>query len=168
MNFWGRGCILRKAPENRISTKALIVWRISALLWSLVNLLVLTGVSILFYFKKWPIWIVVILFSLWLIYFIYAVWLKPMLRQRVWRYEIREEEIDLQYGMLTVRRVLIPMVRVQHVDTQQGPLLRKYQLATIEITTAATKHHIPAIDVHEADQLRDYISRLARVTDDDE
>ncbi|MFY4776720.1 PH domain-containing protein [Metabacillus sp. RGM 3146] len=159
---------MREAPENRISGKALTMWRISALLSSLFYLFVLIGVSVLFYFKEWPIWIVIALFCSWIIHLIYSAWLKPMLRHRVWRYEIHEQEIDLQYGMFTVRRVLIPMVRVQHVDTQQGPLLRKYQLATIEITTAATKHHIPALDVHEADQLRDYISRLARVTDDDE
>lgn len=59
------------------------------------------------------------------------------------------------------------MARVQHVDMKQGPILRKYRLATITITTAATKHEIPALDIEEADELRLSISRLARVAKDD-
>ncbi|WP_317907012.1 PH domain-containing protein, partial [Bacillus subtilis] len=47
------------------------------------------------------------------------------------------------------------------------PILRKYNLASVQISTAATTHSIPALDVEEADQLRDSISRLARVTEDD-
>jgi uncharacterized protein len=66
-----------------------------------------------------------------------------------------------------VKRTLVPMVRVQHVDTVQGPLLRKYGLATITISTAATTHEIPALDMFEADNLRSSISALARVAEDD-
>lgn len=88
-------------------------------------------------------------------------------RHKVWRYEVHENEIDIQSGIFVVTRVIVPMVRVQHVDTSQGPLLRKYNLATVKIFTAATVHSIPALEMEEADQLRDSISRLARVTDDD-
>jgi membrane protein YdbS with pleckstrin-like domain len=59
------------------------------------------------------------------------------------------------------------MVRVQHVDTQQGPILRKYDLASITISTAATNHTIPALITSEADELRSRISTLARVAEDD-
>ena len=59
------------------------------------------------------------------------------------------------------------MVRVQHVDTEQGPLLRKYNLATVTISTAATVHGIPALDIEEAEEMRHAISRLARVADED-
>ena len=62
-----------------------------------------------------------------------------------WRYEVRESEIELQHGIFIVKRTLIPMVRVQHVDTSQGPILRKYDLAEITISTAATNHTIPAL-----------------------
>ena len=73
----------------------------------------------------------------------------------------------MQHGVFVIERTLVPMVRVQHVDTTQGPLLRKYQLATIYISTAATRHEIPAIDLQEAEELRHSISALARVAEDD-
>lgn len=91
----------------------------------------------------------------------------PKVRWMRWRYEVREAEIELQHGLFIVKRTLIPMIRVQHVDTTQGPLLRKYNLAVLTISTAATVHAIPAIAVEEADALRQQISVLARVAKED-
>ncbi|MEH7523617.1 PH domain-containing protein, partial [Bacillus sp. JJ1503] len=83
------------------------------------------------------------------------------------RYEVRENEIELQHGVFVIKRTLVPMIRVQHVDTRQGPILRKYGLATVAISTAATVHEIPALDMDEAEELRFFISKLARVADED-
>ncbi len=89
------------------------------------------------------------------------------MRWKRWRYEVREQEIELQHGVFIVKRTLVPMIRVQHVDTQQGPILRKYELATVTVSTAATIHEIPALQLEEAEELRVFISRLARVADED-
>ncbi|HLS67353.1 MAG TPA: PH domain-containing protein, partial [Pseudogracilibacillus sp.] len=62
---------------------------------------------------------------------------------------------------------IIPMIRVQHVDTKQGPILKRYSLATVSISTAATVHEIPALNEAEASVIRDRISVLARVDEDD-
>ena len=95
------------------------------------------------------------------------IYLFPKVRWMRWRYEVREQEIELQHGLFVVKRTLVPMVRVQHVDTEQGPILRKYDLASITISTAATNHTIPALITEEADELRGRISVLARVAEDD-
>ncbi len=147
--------------------KALTVWRLSALISSIIFLLVVVGVGVGVYFLNFTYWITVGAAIIWLISSLLSIFIIPKIRHRVWRYEVHEHEIDLQFGLFVIKRVLIPMVRVQHVDTHQGPLLRKYKLASIEISTAATKHEIPALDLQEADLLRDHISKLARVTDDD-
>jgi Bacterial membrane flanked domain. len=59
------------------------------------------------------------------------------------------------------------MVRVQHVDLEQGPILKKYRLATVRVHTAATPHAIPALEGEEADRLRSTIAQLAKVALDD-
>lgn len=59
------------------------------------------------------------------------------------------------------------MVRVQHVDTKQGPLMSKFVLASVTISTAAGSHEIPALKEEIADELRDHISILARVVEED-
>ncbi|WP_299092634.1 PH domain-containing protein [uncultured Metabacillus sp.] len=158
---------MRDLPKNKISLKALTVWRLSALISSIIFLLVVVGVGVGVYFLNFTYWITVGAAIIWLISSLLSIFIIPKIRHRVWRYEVHEHEIDLQFGLFVIKRVLIPMVRVQHVDTHQGPLLRKYKLASIEISTAATKHEIPALDLQEADLLRDHISKLARVTDDD-
>ena len=55
-------------------------------------------------------------------------------------------KIYLKYGILIVRRVLIPAGRIQNVDTAQGPVYRHFGLSSVTITTAATTHEIPALD----------------------
>ena len=68
---------------------------------------------------------------------------------------------------LLLRELLFLWSRVQHVETSQGPLLRKYHLASVDISTAATVHTIPALDLREADELRHYISKMASVEEED-
>ncbi|QGS67852.1 PH domain-containing protein [Oceanobacillus sp. 143] len=79
---------------------------------------------------------------------------------------ILEDEVCLQYGILVITQMLIPMARVQNVSTKQGPLLRRYQLATVSISTAAGVHDIPALSLEQAKELRDKIIKLAGVQDD--
>jgi membrane protein YdbS with pleckstrin-like domain len=90
----------------------------------------------------------------------------PELRWRRWRYEVRDEEIDLRHGTVTITRTLVPMLRVQHVDTTRGLLDQALGLATVVIHTAAGQTTIPALDEPDAEQLRDRIAALARTADE--
>jgi uncharacterized protein len=154
-------------PQTRISERALVVWRISGVIASLFSWIVGGGLVTLGVLFDWPVWIITVVIILILIFSYLITFFFPKLRWKRWRYEVREQEIELQRGVFIIKRTLIPMVRVQHVDTQQGPLLRKYQLSTVMISTAATVHEIPALEMEEAEELRQSISRLARVADED-
>jgi uncharacterized protein len=92
----------------------------------------------------------------------------PALRWRRWRWEVREREIDLQRGVLRVRRTLIPMMRVQHVETTRGVLEQALGLATVAIHTAAGSHTIPMLAVRDAAVLRARIADLARTDEEEE
>jgi len=91
--------------------------------------------------------------------------LVPELRWRRWRWEVREHEIDLQRGIIVVRRTLIPMARVQHVETERGLIGQALGLATVEIHTAAGSHEIPLLTDFDAGMLRSRIAELARTDD---
>ena len=90
----------------------------------------------------------------------------PLLRWRTWRYEVRDEEIDLLRGAVVVRRTLIPMARVQHVDTQRTPLSDLFELRSVTVHTAADSHSIPALRPGDAAAIRDRIAVLARQPDE--
>ncbi len=154
-------------PKNQISKKGLKVWRLYGLFETLVIALLAAGATVLTYFFEWPMWLYAIYGAVIVLFGFLLIYLFPKIRWQRWRYEVREQEIELQHGLFIIRRTLVPMVRVQHVDTSQGPILRKYNLAEISISTAATVHTIPALIMEEADELRARISVLARVAEDD-
>ncbi len=158
---------MRAQPANRISPKGLTVWRLYGWIQTIILALLAIGGGVLVYIFEWPWWIYPLEVAVLVIFAYLMVFLFPKVRWLRWRYEVRESEIELQHGLFIVKRTLIPMVRVQHVDTSQGPILRKYGLAEISISTAATVHTIPALIMEEADELRGRISVLARVAEDD-
>jgi membrane protein YdbS with pleckstrin-like domain len=95
-----------------------------------------------------------------------SVAIVPSLRWRHWRWEVRPEAIDIRRGTLTIRRTLVPMLRVQHVDTTRGVLEQSLDLATVVIHTAAGSHRIPLLSVADAAEVRDRIADLARTADE--
>lgn len=159
--------IMRAQPVNQISEKGLKVWRLYGIMQTVLILLLAIGAGVFTYLFEGPWWIYAIAAAVVLLYAYLFIYLFPKVRWMRWRYEVRESEIELQHGLFIVKRTLIPMVRVQHVDTSQGPILRKYDLAGITVSTAATNHTIPALITAEADELRSRISVLARVAEDD-
>lgn len=158
---------MRQPPKNAIAKDAIKVWRITGAIFTAFLVLITTGIAAVSYINAFPYWfaaiglIVSVLSALLFIFFL------PKLRWRRWRYEVFEQEIYIQYGILIVSRTLVPMIRVQHVDTKQGPILKRYSLATVTVSTAATTHEIPALLEDDASELRDRISALARVDEDD-
>ncbi|MGR3766573.1 PH domain-containing protein [Rossellomorea sp. NS-SX7] len=158
---------MRGEPQKRISPKALKVWRLHGVMQAVVLALVVACVIVLSMIFDWPVWIMASAIGVLLLFIYIMIFFLPTIRWKRWRYEVREQEIELQRGFIFVKRTLVPMVRVQHVDTVQGPILKRYDLSTITISTAATVHEIPALDTGEADELRHSISLLARVAEDD-
>jgi membrane protein YdbS with pleckstrin-like domain len=97
-----------------------------------------------------------------LIVLVAAVAVVPALRYSRWRWDLRPDAIDIRHGTFTIRRTLVPLVRVQHVDTRRGVLEQMLDLATVVIHTAAGSHTIPYLDPADAAELRDRIAALAR------
>ena len=158
---------MRDQLANKIPDKGKTVWRIYGILQSLFVLAVAIGGGVLTYFFEGPKWIYIILAIIWIILAVLWIVVFPNIRHNVWRYEVREQEIEIQSGLFVVKRTLIPMVRVQHVDTEQGPILKKYGLSNIKVSSAASAHQIPFLLTEDASMLRSKISELARVAEDD-
>ena len=158
---------MRQPPINRIATDAIKAWKITAALYVAVLWLLTIAGAVLSFIFDLSLWYIILAIIICLLSTYLFVFLIPKLRWRRWRYELFEQEIYIQHGILIMSRTLVPMIRVQHVDTQQGPILKKFQLASVTISTAATTHEIPALSDEDASDLRDRISALARVDEDD-
>ncbi|MFC6988331.1 PH domain-containing protein [Haloplanus sp. GCM10025708] len=86
------------------------------------------------------------------------------LRYRVWRYEIRDDAIYLERGVVTRVRTVVPFVRIQHVDSSRGPIERVVGLASVVVYTAGSRGAdvtVPGLAPDGADDLRERLKRLA-------
>ncbi|MFC4735841.1 PH domain-containing protein [Bacillus daqingensis] len=159
---------LRPLPDQPLAGKTLRVWKIGAAAESLFLFLLPAGywgATFIWELPMWPLYVIASFFVLLAVLNIFVI---QTLKWRRWRYKVYENEVELMRGVFIVERVIIPMIRVQHVDTRQGPILRHYKLASVTVSTAATIHEIPGLEMEKADELRDRIARLAREADPDE
>ena len=158
---------MKAEPAERLDPRAKTLWRITGILGALP---LLAGGA----FVSWTLLQVVeVPFLVRILPFLAALGLfaalavvMPDLRWRRWRYDIREGEVDLQQGIVWVSRTLVPLARIQHVDTRQGPLQRRFGLATVVFYTAAGANRIPELSAPVAARVRDRIAELTREHDE--
>jgi membrane protein YdbS with pleckstrin-like domain len=145
-------------PTQRLPREAITYWRLTGLAQG-AGVLVAALVT-----SQWlPAWLTL---GVALVAVAVIAGVAPTLRWRRWRYEVREDEIDLVRGAFVVRRTLIPIRRVQHVATESGPLQESLGLATVTFHTAAGGIGIPALGKPEAERVRIRVGELARTRDD--
>lgn len=87
-----------------------------------------------------------------------------ILLYRSWRYEIREDSLLLDRGVLTKVKTVVPYVRVQHIDTSRGPIERAAGLSSLVVYTAGSRGAdvtIPGLTPEEADDLQTRLKALA-------
>ena len=98
-----------------------------------------------------------------ILYSLIRAWIWPILEYRYYRYAVHENDLIVQQGVLFRKWSTIPLHRIQHVDTRQGPLERMIGIASLQLYTAAGMHadgSIPGLDTKEAESLRDTLSQI--------
>ncbi|WP_142826268.1 PH domain-containing protein [Planococcus soli] len=153
------------APRHSLSPNAINYWRREELISNLIAFVVL---AVLFYLDwrfDWYNWIGWILIGLAIIFLIGLVWsvLSPPLTFKSWRYDLDEEFLHLQFGIWNRTEQLVPMTKIQAVSLTQGPLMRKYKLASLSVETMGSSHAIPALPKETAAELRERIAHFAKI-----
>lgn len=158
---------MNKTPFHKLTPRAIRVWQWSNSVRSLFLFILPIAYAVVFGLDGFHLWIVLSVTILAIAIALLSIFWIPHLSWKNWRYAIDENEIELKHGVIFKTRTLIPLSRVQHVDTRQGPLLGWYDLASVTVSTAATTHEIPALDEMLADRVRHQISTYARLAEDD-
>lgn len=87
-----------------------------------------------------------------------------VLRYRVWRFDVQDDALYLERGVVTRVESSLPYVRVQHVDTQRGAIERAIGLASIVVYTAGSRGadvRIPGLRPERAREIRERLRDLA-------
>lgn len=83
---------------------------------------------------------------------------------RSWGYRLDDDALELQRGVITNVETAVPYVRIQHVDTQRGPLDRLLGLSRVVVYTAGSRGAdvtIPGLKPDTARELRNRLRDLA-------
>ncbi|EDY51392.1 PH domain-containing protein [Streptomyces clavuligerus] len=93
----------------------------------------------------------------------------PRWRYRVHRWEVTDEAVHVRTGAFWQEWRIAPMSRIQTVDTRQGPLERRFRLATVVVTTASSKGALTleGLDHEHAADLARRLTAMTRATPGD-
>lgn len=83
---------------------------------------------------------------------------------QLWQFEIRDDSLYLERGVITRVKTVVPYVRVQHVDSQRRPIERLLGLASVVVYTAGSRGAdvtIPGLTPERADALQERLRELA-------
>lgn len=150
---------------ERLHPRIRLVWIISAAVFSLV-LGVLVAVLDRFLLGIGPVLPLAIALGALVIGVVYS-----LLRYRVWRYEVRPDELYLERGVLTRVKTLVPFVRIQHVDARRNPVERAFGLASTVVYTAGTRGAdvtIPGLTAPGSEDLQRRLKELAAEAEGDD
>lgn len=77
-------------------------------------------------------------------------------------YAEREEDLIVAKGVLFRKASVVPYGRMQQVNLGTGPLMSKFNLASVDLVTASAESDasIPGIQKDEADRLREKLTAL--------
>ncbi|OPJ57834.1 PH domain-containing protein [Clostridium oryzae] len=83
--------------------------------------------------------------------------LYPYIEYKQWKYFINDEKVELIHGIYFITTSVIPIVRIQNINLNQGPINRIFKLTDLEIMTAGNNFTIPNIESSEANKLCEFL-----------
>lgn len=153
-------------PQKRLDKKIINVMVMSDLIFKLILFIILGVLIFLWHRFEWLDWIgwtFIIIAAFFILAMIWTTVLRPRFLYKNWRYDLNKDFLQLKSGAFFEEHKLIPMTKIQSVETNQGPILRKYGLYSITVETIASAHEIPGLPKEIAMALREEIAHFAKV-----
>jgi membrane protein YdbS with pleckstrin-like domain len=88
-----------------------------------------------------------------------------------WQYELTQDSLKIEKGVIIKKYKSIPYERVQNVDITRGIIARIFGFSTIDIQTAGysayaakggvgqSEGHLPALSIDQAERIRDFLMK---------
>ncbi|WP_214851085.1 PH domain-containing protein [Exiguobacterium sp. s193] len=115
--------------------------------------------------SPWWMWIVAGVVA---VLFILKFYYIPRLRYDYFRYQVDEEFLIVRSGVIFHHIEIVPLVKVQFIDTSTGPLLRRAGLMNIQVNTASGFAVIHRLEERRTIELRRHVERFAKLEEQEE
>lgn len=137
-----------------------LVW-VELIRWGAGFAIVLTPLAVLW--AVFPIWPLGLAFGVVLALAVWRFW-SIVRAVRAWGYAERDHDLLVRHGLVVRRLSIVPYARMQFVDVSAGPLERLFDLATVQLHTAAAASdaRVPGLRPAEASRLRDRLTALGQ------
>ncbi|WP_433335977.1 PH domain-containing protein [Spirillospora sp. CA-294931] len=164
-----------RPPAHRVSPRAIAHWAIEYLLFSGLAFGLTWGVAEWIDASDWSgipgwlsnraWWLPTVMGAAG----VFLVTVAPVWRYRVHRWEVSSDVVYTRTGWFSREWLLVPVSRIQTVDTKQGWLERMLQLATIEVNTASHtgSSEVSGLPVDVATRLAEQLAHRAHDLRDD-
>ncbi len=80
-----------------------------------------------------------------LVLYAYIAFVIPARKYLRWGYAMGADRLRIVRGYMFYRDTVVPFGRIQHIDVQQGPIDRRYGLATLTVHTAGNHNSTVAL-----------------------
>ena len=87
---------------------------------------------------------------------ILLIW--PAVFYKHYRYIVDTEKVDVQRGVLFIKRTVVPIERIHQVQVKRGPISNYLGLADVIITTAGGAASIQYLDYDVAQSVANYLN----------
>ena len=138
---------------QQVDPNTVSVWRWHAAITSCIFALPLIGIAL-----RAPSGIGWLLAIIYIVIAAYCIWVLPPAHYDALRFGVDAQGIVIDRGIFWRSSIALPRVRVQHSDVSQGPLQRRFGVATLKLYTAGSRHtkiELPGLNHDEAIALRD-------------
>lgn len=149
-----------RPPRHRVDRR-FILWRTSQVFFWGVGVLGALGAAYRFIEAARP-WLGPVLLILGALYLVNIV-VMPTWRYLVHRWETTDDAVYTLTGWLTRKWQIVPISRIQSIDTERGPIQQMLGLATVKVTTASSEGTI-TIEGLDAKVAEETVDRLRAVT----
>lgn len=152
-----------EAPDLPVDPRTIAVWRWSMALTFLPPAAGLLVIAVIVTVVGSPVTLVLWLaWMLGLMLVVLGIWLYPPASYRHQRYRVDGSGITIRQGVFWRTLSHLPRVRIQHTDVAQGPLQRRFGVATLKLYTAGSRFtctELPGLEFATAVALRDQLQR---------
>ncbi len=82
----------------------------------------------------------------------------PVIFYKYYRYRMDDDCVEVRSGVIYRAHTLVPVERIHQVEVKKGPILRKYGLASVTMTTAGGTVELQYLDEPIAEEVAQHLN----------
>ena len=101
--------------------------------------------------------IIIISETIYLLFLLIKMFISPKIKYNWYGYILDKDKFAIRKGFIFFKTTIIPLIRIQHVAVESGPIIRKFNLNKLVISTASGTFDLEGLTNKEAQNINEYL-----------